>query len=519
MNGTILAGRYALGDRIGAGGMGEVWRARDLELGRAVAVKVIARPGDDKLALRLRAEARAAAALSDPHVVSVHDVGETVVDHRTVVYLVMELVDGRPLGTATGRAPIEDVVRWGTQICEGLQAAHGAGVVHRDIKPGNVLLTTRGRIKICDFGIARQSGMQGLTTTGLAIGTPAYMSPEQARGDAVDGRTDIYSLGCLLYELLAGELPFTGSPWEVLAQHAQRAPDSLRVRRPEIPRALDLLVLSLLSKDAADRPDSAARTAELLRAAVAPPTRPVPEQGARTKAPSWQPRPPVTTRTAAEAPAVAAPSKAEPQPKAEPRSKGSPASGRAPGKSVVVSPGSAWAGTLLPGLAAGGQLFGFGALSGFWAVAAALGVTLVAWFSKEIQTDEADPLTLVYILLAPAVGLAVLLTLLFATPVTWWKAILVGLATAPVLWIVGHWQHKAIRAVSRAKEAAFLANDTGQIAGVFAAWLTAARTPVPALGAVAIGVGVWIGAGLLIGMLLPPLAAAPGRRQGAAPGR
>ncbi|MFE2526069.1 protein kinase [Streptomyces sp. NPDC059382] len=516
MNGTILAGRYALGDRIGAGGMGEVWRARDLELGRAVAVKVIARPGDDKLALRLRAEARAAAALSDPHVVSVHDVGETVVDHRTVVYLVMELVDGSPLGTATGRAPIEDVVRWGTQICEGLQAAHGAGVVHRDIKPGNVLLTTRGRIKICDFGIARQSGMQGLTTTGLAIGTPAYMSPEQARGDAVDGRTDIYSLGCLLYELLAGELPFTGSPWEVLAQHAQRAPDSLRVRRPEIPRALDLLVLSLLSKDAADRPASAARTGELLRAAVAPPTRPVPEQGARTT----RPRPPVTTRTAAEAPAAARPKpEPKPEPQPEPQSNGSAGSGRAPGRLVVVSPGSAWAGTLLPGLAAGGQLFGFGALSGFWAVAAALGVTLLAWFNKEIQSDEVDAFTGVSLLLGPAVGLAVLLTLLFATPVTWWKAILVGLATAPVLWTVGHWQHKAIRSVSRAKEAAFLANDTGQIAGVFAAWLTAARTPVPALGAVAIGVGVWIGSGLLIGMLLPPLAAVPGRRQGAAPGR
>ncbi|MFF3430196.1 protein kinase [Streptomyces sp. NPDC002602] len=511
MNGTILAGRYALGDRIGAGGMGEVWRARDLELGRAVAVKVIARPGDDKLALRLRAEARAAAALSDPHVVSVHDVGETVVDHRTVVYLVMELVDGHPLGTTTtGRAPIEDVVRWGTQICEGLQAAHGAGVVHRDIKPGNVLLTTRGRIKICDFGIARQSGMQGLTTTGLAIGTPAYMSPEQARGDAVDGRTDIYSLGCLLYELLAGELPFTGSPWEVLAQHAQRAPDSLRVRRPEIPEALDLLVLSLLSKDAADRPASAARTAELLRAAVAPP---VSGQGARGP----RPRPPVTTRTAAEAPAVAAPPKPEPKP--EPPPNGSPDSGRAPGRPVVVSPGSAWAGALLPGLAAGGQLFGFGALSGFWAVAAALGVTLVAWFNKEIQLDETSAFTGVSLLLGPAAGLAVLLTLLFATPVAWWKAILVGLVTAPVLWTCGYWQHKAIHAVSRAKEAAFLANDTGLIAGVVAAWMTAARTPVPALGAVAIGVGVWIGAGLLIGMLLPPLVAAPGRRQGAVPGR
>ncbi|MFZ3500003.1 serine/threonine-protein kinase [Streptomyces sp. 5.8] len=263
MEGMVLAGRYELAELIGAGGMGEVWRGRDLSLERDVAVKVIARPGDDQLALRLRSEARAAARLSDPHVVAVHDVGEGDVDGRTVVFLVMELVDGLPLDAARGPAAVEDVVRWGVQICEGLQAAHTAGIVHRDIKPGNLLLTAKGRIKICDFGIARESGTRGLTATGAVIGTLAYMAPEQARGEH-DARTDLYALGCVLYELLTGEPPFTGLGWDVLAQHATRTPEPVRTHRPDVTGELDRLVLRLLSKDPADRPRSAAATGELL---------------------------------------------------------------------------------------------------------------------------------------------------------------------------------------------------------------------------------------------------------------
>lgn len=254
MHGTTLAGRYRLVGLLGAGGMGQVWRAVDERLGRTVAVKVLARPEDEALVLRLDSEARAAAALSDPHVVAVHDVGEAPVDGIRVVYLVMELVEGRSLGEvlAEGLPAVGDVMAWGGQICRGLHAAHRAGVVHRDIKPANILLTADGRVKVCDFGIARRADALGhpLTGTGAVIGTPSYMSPEQARGDAVIGAgSDLYSLGCLLYELLTGEPPFQGGGWPVLAQHLNQVPVPVRSRRLEVPAELDRLVAELLRKD------------------------------------------------------------------------------------------------------------------------------------------------------------------------------------------------------------------------------------------------------------------------------
>ncbi|MBV9026685.1 MAG: protein kinase [Streptomycetaceae bacterium] len=288
MRGSTLAGRYRRGDLLGAGGMGEVWRAVDTRLGRPVAVKVIARPGDAQLVARLRREARTAAAVNDPHVVALHDTGEAHLGGRPVVYLVMELVDGEPLSqiAARGLPAVADVVRWGQQICAGLQAAHAAGVVHRDIKPANVLLTAAGAVKVCDFGIARDAGAAGhtLTGTGTVIGTPSYMSPEQARGQAVDARSDLYSLGCLLYELLTGAPPFPGSGWEVLGQHLGRRPDPVRTRRPQVPAALDELVMDLLEKDPQDRPASADQVARRLGATALPalrtlrpvPTRPDP---------------------------------------------------------------------------------------------------------------------------------------------------------------------------------------------------------------------------------------------------
>ncbi|NEE44080.1 serine/threonine protein kinase, partial [Streptomyces sp. SID8455] len=275
MHGTTLAGRYRLVGLLGAGGMGQVWRAVDERLGRTVAVKVLARPEDKALVLRLDSEARAAAALSDPHVVAVHDVGEAPVNGIRVVYLVMELVEGRSLGEvlAEGLPAVGDVMAWGGQICRGLHAAHRAGVVHRDIKPANILLTADGRVKVCDFGIARRADALGhpLTGTGAVIGTPSYMSPEQARGDAVIGAgSDLYSLGCLLYELLTGEPPFQGGGWPVLAQHLNQVPVPVRSRRLEVPAKLDRLVAELLRKDPRRRPADAAEVARRLHALRTP---------------------------------------------------------------------------------------------------------------------------------------------------------------------------------------------------------------------------------------------------------
>lgn len=240
MRGITLAGRYRLVGLLGAGGMGEVWRAVDERLGRQVAVKILIRSEDEGLVLRLDSEARAAASLCDPHVVAVHDLGEAVVAGCRVVYLVMELVEGQSLGQvlADGLPAVADAVAWGEQICHGLQAAHTAGVVHRDIKPGNVLLAADGRVKVCDFGIARRADAVGhaLTGTGVVIGTPSYMSPEQARGDAEIGSgSDLYSLGCLLYELLTGAPPFPGGGWPVLAQHQNQSLVPVRSHRPEVP--------------------------------------------------------------------------------------------------------------------------------------------------------------------------------------------------------------------------------------------------------------------------------------------
>ncbi|MFZ3491795.1 serine/threonine-protein kinase [Streptomyces sp. 5.8] len=271
MHGITLADRYRLVGRLGAGGMGEVWRAVDERLGRQVAVKVLSRPEDDVLALRLEGEARAAAALCDPHVVTVHDVGEAVVDGSVVVYLVMELVEGPSLGqvVASGLPAVGDVVAWGEQISRGLQAAHSAGLVHRDIKPANVLLSAGGRVKVCDFGLARRADAVGhaLTGTVAVIGTPSYMSPEQARGDAELGtRSDLYSLGCLLFELLTGIPPFTGDGWPVLLQHLHQAPVPVRSLRPEVPADLELLVAQLLSKDPRRRPANAEDVARRLQA-------------------------------------------------------------------------------------------------------------------------------------------------------------------------------------------------------------------------------------------------------------
>lgn len=255
MGGATLAGRYRLVSRLGAGGMGEVWSAVDERLGRRVAVKLLARPGDTALAARLRREAKAAARINDRHVVAVHDVGEAQLEGQAVVYLVMELVEGRPLDqvAAGGRPTVADVVRWGLQICAGLQAAHAAGVVHRDIKPANILLTASGELKLCDFGIARDAAAVGHTLTGVGnvVGTPAYMSPEQASGGAAGPPSDVFSFGAVLTYAATGAGPFgQGAVHEMVYRVMHLPPHLEGVPDP----GLRALIAACMDKDPARRP-------------------------------------------------------------------------------------------------------------------------------------------------------------------------------------------------------------------------------------------------------------------------
>lgn len=212
-----LADRYVLDAPIGRGGMGEVWRATDTVLGRQVAVKTIdlGRVTDESAAARFEREARVTAALSHPNVVTVHDTG---VEGDTA-YLVMELLPGPSLADRLqeGPLPVEDVVEVGRQVASALDAAHARGLVHRDIKPGNIVAAADGRVRVVDFGITQlgEAGAeQALTATHTVMGTAEYLAPEQATGGRVDGRADLYALGCVLFALLTGEPPFRGAtPW------------------------------------------------------------------------------------------------------------------------------------------------------------------------------------------------------------------------------------------------------------------------------------------------------------------
>ncbi|WP_409238813.1 bifunctional serine/threonine-protein kinase/ABC transporter substrate-binding protein [Streptomyces sp. PA5.6] len=285
MRGRLLNGRYELLAPIGAGGMGEVWRARDTRLGREAAVKLLV-PGPttsederQELLARFRQEARAAASLDSPYIVAVHDHGE---DDGTP-YLVMALVRGRSLDEVlreSVRVPVADALRWAADICRALDVAHAAGIVHRDIKPGNVMVAPDGTAKVVDFGIAtfveRAAGDARLTRSGqLPFGSVPYLAPERFRQEPGDGRTDLYALGCVLYELLVGRPPFTGSAAGVMHHHINDAPLRPSAARPEVPRPLERLILDLLAKDPADRPPDAATTLARLETATSPlPARP-----------------------------------------------------------------------------------------------------------------------------------------------------------------------------------------------------------------------------------------------------
>src|SRR5213080_2773713 len=238
--------------------MADVYLAEDQELGRRVAIKILnSRHGnDDQFIERFRREAKNAAALNHPNIVSIYDRGEA----EDTYYIAMEFLDGRTLKeliVGRGAAPINVAIEYGRQILSALRFAHRHGIVHRDIKPHNVLVDAEGRVKVTDFGIAR-AGTSQMTETGSIVGTAQYLSPEQARGTNVDQTSDLYSVGVVLYELLTGVVPFTGdTPVEIAMKHLSAVPEAPSTKRAEIPRDLDLVVLRALAKDPGERYQSA----------------------------------------------------------------------------------------------------------------------------------------------------------------------------------------------------------------------------------------------------------------------
>lgn len=271
---TKLSGRYVLEERIAAGGMGSVFAATDERLGRRVAVKLLRDElaDDPRFVERFRREARAVAALSHPNIANVFDYGEDDEHH----YIVMEYVDGRDLARLMREqepfAP-ERAALIVADACEALGHAHAAGVVHRDVKPANIMLDSNGRVKVTDFGIARAAGDSTLTATGSVLGTAHYLSPEQASGSALGPPSDLYSMGVVLYELLTGVLPFTGdSPIAIAMSHVSDkmpAPSSVN---PDVPPSLDEIVAIATAKDPAGRYPSAAQMAAELRGIARPQT-------------------------------------------------------------------------------------------------------------------------------------------------------------------------------------------------------------------------------------------------------
>jgi tetratricopeptide (TPR) repeat protein len=258
--GTVLRDRYRLDSELGRGGMGTVYRATDLQLQREVAVKVLSATSQTSEAReRLIREARSAAALNHPHIVTIHDVGEA----NGWPFLVMEFVAG-PLLSQARPADLARVVEIAAQICAALEHAHANKIVHRDLKPDNVLLSGFGvsnTVKLADLGLALPAQAARISRAGMIVGTAAYMAPEQALGQPIDGRTDLYALGVLLYELTTGRLPFTGDdPLTIISQHVHAPVVPPRVLRSEIPRALEAIILRLLAKDAAQRFASASET-------------------------------------------------------------------------------------------------------------------------------------------------------------------------------------------------------------------------------------------------------------------
>ncbi|MFG3422110.1 Stk1 family PASTA domain-containing Ser/Thr kinase [Micromonospora sp. NPDC049460] len=277
----LLGGRYQVGELLGYGGMAEVHRGRDLRLGRDVAIKMLRTDlaRDATFQMRFRREAQNAASLNHPAIVAVYDTGEeTAPTGETLPFIVMEFVNGRTLKEVLGvegRLQPRRALEICADMCAALEFSHRHGIIHRDIKPGNVMLTQTGQVKVMDFGIARAlaSGATTMTQTSAVIGTAQYLSPEQARGEAVDARSDVYAAGCVLFELVCGHPPFVGdSPVSVAYQHVREAPPTPSDINPDVNPAVDAIVLKALSKNPLNRYQSAGEMrADLLRAAAGRP--------------------------------------------------------------------------------------------------------------------------------------------------------------------------------------------------------------------------------------------------------
>src|SRR5689334_1372972 len=274
MVGELIADRYELEELVGTGGMSSVYRAHDSLLERHVALKVMHEQllGEGEHVERFRREARLAAQLSHPNIVTVIDRGE----QEGRQFIVFEYVEGENLKALVEReAPLaeREAIKLALQVADGLAFAHAHGLVHRDVKPQNVLLTEDGRAKVTDFGIARSIDVQhGLTQTGTVMGTSDYISPEQARGGQVDASSDIYSLGAVLYELLTGDVPFPGDNFvSVAMRHINDPPPSVRERRPELSPRVDAAIRKAMAKDPDDRFPTMEAFAAELRAALGEP--------------------------------------------------------------------------------------------------------------------------------------------------------------------------------------------------------------------------------------------------------
>lgn len=264
----ILNQRYEIEEKIGDGGMAAVYRGRDIRLNRVVAIKVLHahHASDSNFLQRFNHEAQVAANLRHPSIVDIYDVGKEDRFH----YIVMEFVDGSDLKSLILRfrqIPVQQVLQIGSAIADGLDAAHQLGMVHRDVKPQNIMVTHDNTAKITDFGIAKSGLSTAQTETGVTFGTADYISPEQARGQSATAQSDIYALGVTLYEALTGQLPFTGdSAVSVAIQHVSSKPPPIRRHNPNVSPALEQLIMRALSKNPADRPATAKEFARLLRA-------------------------------------------------------------------------------------------------------------------------------------------------------------------------------------------------------------------------------------------------------------
>ncbi|MBE8519138.1 Stk1 family PASTA domain-containing Ser/Thr kinase [Amycolatopsis sp. H6(2020)] len=262
----LLSNRYELGETLGYGGMSEVHHGHDVRLGREVAIKILRADlaRDPQFLERFRREAQNAAALNHPAIVAVYDTGEANAEFGPLPYIVMEYVEGRTLrdivkteGPMSQKRAMEVMA----DVCAALDFSHRHGIVHRDVKPANVMITKNGAVKVMDFGIARamHDGQSAMTQTAAVIGTAQYLSPEQARGESVDARSDVYAAGCVLYELITGEPPFTGdSPVAVAYQHVREDPSAPSSVNPAVAPELDAVVLKALAKGPANRYQSAA---------------------------------------------------------------------------------------------------------------------------------------------------------------------------------------------------------------------------------------------------------------------